>query len=88
MNLLSWLDGVAGPWTWRHYLLVSAVALVVAAVFVFTAMRQGQAEAGTGRLYRGYPMLFARASVSTGPSGSELRRRRQARDSHGKSGLD
>lgn len=52
MNLLSWLDVVAGQWTWRHYLVVSAVALAVVAVFVFKAMRQGQAEASAGRLYR------------------------------------
>jgi hypothetical protein len=53
MNLPSWLDFTAGPpWTWRHYLLISAVALVAGAVLVLAAQRRGKREAGPSRLYR------------------------------------
>jgi hypothetical protein len=29
MNVLSWLDFSERPWTWRHYVFVSALALAV-----------------------------------------------------------
>jgi hypothetical protein len=45
MNVLSWLDFSDGPWTWRHYLFVSALALAVGAALFFWAMRRGKAVA-------------------------------------------
>jgi hypothetical protein len=52
MNVLSWLAFSDGPWTWRHYLTVSAVTLAVGAALIFRAMRQGTAEARPARRYR------------------------------------
>ena len=49
MSVLAWFD-YAGPWTWRHYLLIAALALAVAAALCLWAMRQGKAEARAWRL--------------------------------------
>jgi hypothetical protein len=72
MDILSWLGLAAGPWTWRHYLFVAVVALVVAAGAVFRAMRQGTAEAREGPLYQTTPRALWRCVCrrKTGRSGS------------------
>jgi hypothetical protein len=53
MNVLSWLDFSDGPWTWRHYLFVSAVALAAGGALFFWAIHRGKALARSRWLYRG-----------------------------------